>query len=153
MNTLSDWISESSRLAHKPVRSLAITMCILILSACSGQTSKQGDPGKVVVERAQNRWDALLAGDYESAYDYYSPGYRSKKSLIDFAVDIRTRRVRWTSAEFLDHSCTENACTVNFRVGFVVNKPVQGMDKWESGSVIEDKWIKTEGQWWYLPKK
>jgi len=152
MNTLSDWISESSRWARKPASSLVITLSVLILSACSGPTTKPDDPGKVIVERAQNRWDALLAGDYESAYEYYSPGYRSTKSLIDFAIDIRTRRVRWTSAEYVDHSCNENACTVNFRVGFVVNKPVQGMDKWESGSVIEDKWVKTQSQWWYLPK-
>ena len=153
MNTLSDWISESGRLAQKPVKDLAIIMCILILSACSGQTSKSGDPGEVVIERAQNRWDALFAGDFDSAYEYYSPGYRSKKSLIDFAIDIRTRRVGWTSAEYLDHSCDENTCTVNFRVGFVVKQPVQGLEKWESSSVIEEKWIKTGGQWWYLPKK
>ncbi|MFC1797306.1 hypothetical protein ACFL1V_09450 [Pseudomonadota bacterium] len=153
MNTLSDWISESSRRARKPASGLAITLSVLIMSACSGQATKQGDPGKVVVERAQNRWDTLLAGDYESAYAYYSPGYRSTKSVIDFAIDIRSRRVRWTSAEYLDHSCSESACTVRFNVGFVVNKPVPGLDKWESSSVIEDKWIKTEAQWWYLPKK
>jgi len=153
MNTLSDWISESGRRARKPAQALAITLIVLILSACSGQTTKQDDPGKVVVERAQNRWDTLLAGDYESAYAYYSPGYRSTKSVIDFAIDIRSRRVRQTSAEYLDHSCTESACTVRFNVGFVVNNPVQGLDKWESSSVIEDKWVKTESQWWYLPKK
>lgn len=152
MNTLSDWISESSHWARNPASGLAIILSVLILSACSGQASHSGDPGKVVVERAQNRWDTLLAGDYESAYEYYSPGYRSKTSLLDFAISIRTRRVHWTSAEYMDHSCNENACTVKFRVGFVVKQPVQGMEKWESGSAIEDKWIKTEGQWWYLPK-
>jgi len=138
---------------YRPVPLLAAMLIGLFLSACASRATTPEDAEKALVERAQNRWDTLLAGDYEGAYAYYSPGYRSTTSVIDFAIGIRMRRVRWTTADYKAHSCTENTCTIKFDVGFSVDRPVPGMDKYESSSMIEDQWVKTEGQWWYLPKK
>ena len=153
MNTLSDWKSGSGRRAYQMIIGAALALVFLVLPACSGQTSKPEDPGKELVKRAQNRWDTLLAGDYESAFAYYSPGYRSKTTMIDFAIDIRSRPVKWTSAEYLDHNCGENSCKVRFNVDFVVYRPLPGVDKWENSNVIEDNWVKTGGEWWYFPIK
>lgn len=121
-----------------------------VLSACASTPQSEDD---YVVERAQARWDALLAGDIETAYQYYSPGFRSTYSMIDLGVSQRMRRVRQTSAEYLDHSCEETRCLVNFSVSFKVAQPVPGMSDYSSASPIEDTWIKTGGEWWYLPKK
>jgi len=138
---------------HRPGLLLACMSTALFLSACASQAPAPDAPDKFIIERAQNRWAALLAEDFETAYSYYSPGYRSTASVIDFAFMIRTRRVRWTSAEYKEHSCAENSCTLIFNVGFSVNKPVPGMDKWDGSNITEEKWVKTDGQWWYLPKK
>jgi hypothetical protein len=128
----------------------AFMMAGVLLTACA---TAPGNTENSIEDRAQNRWDALLAGDYESAYAFYSPGYRSTRSVVDFAIGIRSRRVRWTSAEYMEHNCLENSCTVLFNVGFTVNKPVPGMKKFDGSNTVEEKWVKTEGQWWYLPKK
>ncbi|MEE4216673.1 MAG: hypothetical protein V2I48_03625 [Xanthomonadales bacterium] len=120
------------------------------LSACATTPASESD---IVIERAQARWDALTAGDLETAYTYYSPGYRSAHSLIDFGVSMRMRRVRWTEATYLDHSCEESRCLVRFDLGFKVANPVPGLSVYESTSKVEDTWIKTNGQWWYLPEK
>jgi hypothetical protein len=138
---------------HRSVLLLAFMLAALLLSACASQAPAPDTPDKLIIERAQNRWAALLADDFETAYSYYSPGYRSTTSVIDFAFMIRTRRVRWTSAEYKEHSCAENSCTLIFNVGFSVNEPVPGMDKWDGSNITEEKWVKTDGQWWYLPKK
>jgi hypothetical protein len=53
----------------------------------------------------------------------------------------------------MEHNCLENSCTVLFNVGFTVNRPVPGMKKFDGSNTVEEKWVKTEGQWWYLPKK
>jgi len=127
---------------------LAFMLSGLFLSACASQAV---EPENGLSVRAQSRWDVLLAGDYEAAYAYFSPGYRSTTSMIDYAVKIRTQRVHWTSAEYRDHSCTESTCTVRFDIGYTVAKPVAGLDKWDGSSITEEKWIKTNGQWWYLP--
>jgi hypothetical protein len=132
--------------------SFAIMLGALFFAGCASQaTTPESSPESVAV-RAQNRWDALLAGDFETAYSYYSPGYRSTTSVVDYAVGIKLRRVRWTSAEHLEQDCSENTCTVRFRVGYSVIGPVPGVDKFDGSNFQTEKWVKTDGQWWYLPK-
>jgi hypothetical protein len=130
-------------------QTLILIAVVAALSACATAPPKT-DP---VVERAKARWEALLSDDLETAYSYYSPGYRSTTSVVDFGVGIRMRRVLWTSADYRDHSCEDNRCKVRFDVGYKVHKPVPGLDEWDHTSVIEDTWVKTGGEWWYLPKK
>ena len=127
--------------------------CLLFLALLSGCASHQKTDDDVVVERAQARWDAITGNELEEAYTYYSPGYRSSTSLFDFGVGIRSMRVLWTAAEYMDHHCEETRCTVRFNVSFRVNKPVPGLKEYNGKQVIEDTWIKTQGNWWYLPNK
>jgi hypothetical protein len=124
-------------------------LALALLSACA--TTSAVSPDDEVKARAEARWEALLARDYASAYDLYSPGYRSTISVTDFEIGIRLRRVRWITAEYLSQNCEESTCTVTFRVGYRVNSPVPGVDVWNGYDTIEDQWIKTGGEWWYLP--
>ena len=124
-------------------------MVMLVLSACTSNPTKS-DP---VLDRAQLRWDSIFAPDLDTAYSLYSPGYRSTNSRVDFEIELRLRRVRWTSATYKSHECTESRCLVSFDVGFLVKNPVPGLSKFNGSSVIEDTWIKTGGEWWYVPPK
>lgn len=108
-------------------------LATLALSACA--TTPAGDD-KRVVDRAQARWDAITGNELEEAYEYYSPGYRSTTSLIDFATGVRLRKVTYTSAEYLDHQCEQSRCTVRFTVGFRVIAPVPGMTRYDGKQVI-----------------
>ena len=142
-----------ARQSNTVLRTVAITMLALStlgLSACAVTPSSESD---IVVKRAQARWDAVTSGDLETAYTYYSPGFRSANSLIDYGVSLRMRRVAWTSATYLEHDCEESRCLVRFDVGFKVANPVPGLSVYESSNKVEDTWIKTNGQWWYLPEK
>jgi hypothetical protein len=93
----------------------------------------------------------MLSRDYETAYTYYSPGYRSTASVVDFMFQQRSRRVKWSSAELLGHECTESACKLEYKIGFRVQKAVPGMDVYEGFDTIEESWVKTQDQWWYVP--
>jgi hypothetical protein len=126
-----------------------VLLLLMLLSACATTPS----PDKMVKERAEARWEALLSRDYASAYSFYSPGYRSTTSVTDFEIEIRLRRVRWTTAEYLKHDCDENTCTVSFRVGYRVGSPVPGVVTWDGYDLITDQWVKTGGEWWYLPEE
>jgi hypothetical protein len=126
---------------------LLLALTVMLLSACASNQPAR----PAVVERAEARWEAVVTGDLESAYEYYSPGFRSANSLIDFGVSIRTRKVKWTSAEYLDHSCEANRCTVNFNIGFMVMNPVPGASVFNGKENVKDTWVRTSGQWWYLP--
>jgi len=65
----------------------------------------------------------------------------------------RARRVKWESAEYKSHSCTETACKVDFKTGFRIDKAVPGMDVYHGFDNVEETWVKTDNQWWYVPPK
>ena len=133
---------------HAVTRLLAAVLISVLISACAATKPAQHP----VVDRAEARWNALISGKLETAYALYSPGYRSAHSLIDFGVEMRTRRVQWTSAEYLEHDCDETRCKVKFKLGFRVRGALPGIDAFDSFQHVEDSWIKTGGQWWYLPE-
>ncbi len=121
----------------------------LTLTSCATQPS---NPEEYVVERAKERRELLLAGEIEEAYEFFSPGYRSTHSLVDFAVEERTRKVGYTGAKYLSHECQESRCIVSFELAYRVVAPVPGVSYFEGKSKVEDTWIKNRGEWWYLPK-
>ena len=129
---------------------LLATLALLALSACA--TTPSGDD-KRVTDRAQERWDAVVNDQLEEAYEYYSPGYRSATSLIDFGTEMRLRKLRYISAEYLDHECEQSRCTVRFMIGYRVFAPVPGLIQYDGQQMVEDTWVRTSGEWWYLPNK
>ena len=126
-----------------------ILLTLSLLSACA--TAPQKDVNSIIAERAQARWDALLSKDYAAAYAFYSPGFRSTASVTDLEISIRLRRIRWTSAEYLKHDCDENTCKVFVRLGYKVATPVPGVKVWEGFDAVEEQWVKTGGEWWFMP--
>lgn len=127
---------------------LALLLASVVL--ISGCASTGG--GTSVVDRAEKRWQALLAGDFQTAYSYYSPGFRSSRTLGDFELSQRLRKVQFRDAEYLEHECEAESCTLKFNVKYHISSPVPGVDTWESKTVLDEKWVRTQGQWWYLPK-
>jgi hypothetical protein len=133
-----------------PAARLAVLAALAALSAACATTPTQDDP---MLERAQARWDAIIERDYDAAYALYSPGYRSAHSRTDFEIGLRSRRVTWKSASYREHRCEDKVCTVTFDVEFVAPRPVPGLEKWDGTSAIDDTWIQTSGEWWYVPPK
>jgi len=130
---------------------LSVLLCAMTLVACATGSKDSGD--RVIPERAQARWDALLAKNYAGAYAYATPGYRSSNSLTDFEIAVRSRRVQYTAAEYQEHRCEDAACTVKISVDYRVVRPVAGVPEWKSSSVIEERWVYSDGEWWFLPQK
>ena len=129
------------------LRGMAAALCLL-LAACAASPAARD---KALQERAQARWDALLAGDFAAAYAYNSPGYRSATSVTDFEISFRLRRVQYKSAKYESHSCEEQACTVRIWVDYSVSQLAQGVPEWKARNIIEERWILTDGNWWFAP--
>lgn len=139
---------------HRPCAARSLLMpgmllaSTLLLAACAA-TGPKGDDE--LVERAQARWDAIIERDYDTAYALYSPGYRSTATRTDFEIELRSRRISWTEAAYREHECDGSVCTVTFDVKYVAPRPAPGIDKWDGRSSVNDTWIQSSGQWWYVP--
>lgn len=142
--------TQCARRALPIFRALGLSMLgAIFLAGCA--TTSGGGGGGTVGKRAQERWDALLVGDFDTAYEYYSPGFRSSHSRGDFEVMMRLRKVQFTGAQYASQECEGDRCTVIFDVGYRIASPVPGLDTWESTKKLDETWVRTQGQWWFVP--
>ena len=119
------------------------------LTACATTTSHDATPDA----RAQQRWDALLSEDYQGAYEYLSPGYRSSMSPVDYQRKLLLQRIRWTGAAFKQSDCLDNVCKVRISVEYKIRGALPGVPVYEGRRIIEEDWIRSGGQWWFVPEK
>jgi hypothetical protein len=131
----------------KIVKCIAVAVLVLLMAACSEPVRP---PEEIVTERAQARWDAMVAGEFERAWEYYSPGFREKTEPALFDVQMSQRPIRWDSAEVIGVDCAEEArCEITARIGYTaVGAPGQlaGMQNERSA---QETWIRLDDQWWY----
>ncbi len=119
----------------------------VLLAACERQP-------KTVDGRAQARWDALLAEDYEQAYTYLSPGYRSSVSLDDYQIGLKSRRIKWIEAAYKSQECPdETSCVVTMDVGYHVVSPMRNVNEWQSNREVKEQWVKIDQNWWLVPTR
>lgn len=142
---------------HKFAAVLRLSLFALLLSllvACAGA----GKPEAVVPpeQRAQQRWDALLAGDFTKAFSYLSPGMRSESTAEAYAAQMGARPIRWKSAEVLSADCeAEGApglCRVTVRVEFTAPASTPGVRRMGASTALTERWILVDGQWHFVSR-
>ena len=136
---------------NHPIRVL-VTLALTVLAGCATAPSGGSSAGKgahgTLEERAVQRWQLLIAHKAEEAYAYLTPGFRATKSQADYARENNNRPVQWKSVQFLDKDCQEDSCTVRLTVDYTL--PIQGVPNAKGFGVLEEKWIKVSGGWYYL---
>lgn len=95
-----------------------------------------------VAERAQARWNAVIADRLSEAYQYYSPSSRETMRYEDY---VRSARVGFYKAAKVDKVVcgSEESCVAHIVVDYVVKgSRVQ--------SPLRETWIRKDGNWWYI---
>lgn len=127
---------------------VAVLCIAAAVSGCAAQPEVRKEvpqsAEKLVGERSQARWNALLANKMQEAYQFYSPASREVLSYEDF---IRATRVGFWKAVQVDKvvCASEDACEAQFTIEYTYR-----------GSTIRtpatETWIRRDGTWWYVQK-
>lgn len=132
-------------------RRLALATLGLMTLAVVGCASLQPAPEETVRKLATQRWQTLLAGKFDQAYEFATPGFRKLRTVDFYRTNRSAVPVKWVSAEVLRVDCEPARCKVTVKV---VSEPrVPGFRKLlnlESG--IEEVWVLEDGQWWMFEK-
>lgn len=132
---------------------LSVAAAVLALAACT--PSEPPEPvqtdSDIVSERAQARWNALIAGEHEAGYAYYTPGFREQTSVVDFTIDMRGRPVQWVGAEVISAECGGDRCEVEIDLEYRVPSAPAQMSGMGNRRPIEETWIRIDGSWWFVP--
>jgi hypothetical protein len=119
----------------------------LVLGACAViERGEADEAAKVVSERAQQRWDLVMKGQMEKAYEYLSPASRSTLSYDAFRK--RTAAGRWWRKIQLDKvDCRPDACQVTMLLEYDLFE-IKGLK-----TAVEETWVKDAGTWWLVAGK
>jgi hypothetical protein len=109
--------------------------------ASSGQASKLSSAERLVMVRAQQRWDALMQGELNQAYAFISPAGRAKLQAQDYRTRVNTGHFR--KALVQEASCQTDSCDVKVLLDYVVGDlPLK--------QTLSEIWILDEGKWWFV---
>ncbi len=131
---------------------LLLLTVVLGLSACATGPGTGGSMPDAVDARAQARWDALLADDYATAWEYLPPEMREIQSQEDYSVAMANRSVIWTRAEVQGTECDPNGevCTVIVAIFYRVSRGLVGVESMDSVRTIHERWIRLDDAWYFI---
>jgi hypothetical protein len=129
------------------VLACGIASVLLFSAGCS-----QKDPVEIVRQRAGERWDLLAQRKALKAYEYLSPGYRTTHTLEQYVAFVATARLQWKSATVDSVKCEEDVCTAKLTVVATLPSALLKLQKdVDYPSPVTEKWIRSDGQWYFLP--
>jgi hypothetical protein len=110
------------------------------LSKDSPAEVKQAAVGK----RAAERWQALIRGDYQGAYAYFSAASREVYPAADFAARMSKIAYRGISVDKVE--CEAEVCTVSLTLKY--DPP--GLRMTNVPTPLQENWIIERGQAWFV---
>ena len=122
-------------------------LVVVLVSACStpvgiiDSSSNVAAVDKLVMQRAQQRWDAILAGELNQAYALISPSGRAKLQAQDYRLRVNTSHFR--KAKVQEASCQVDSCDVKISLDYVIG----GLSL---NQTLSEIWILDEGNWWFV---
>lgn len=131
---------------------------VLVLSGCAGtgtgtptSAATAPVPEQTVEERAQARWDHIVARDFAAAWAFYTPGYRLITPQPEFIAMMAGRPVVWEAAEVRSSECAQpDRCTVTSLVAYRVPNAPTGINQMTVERELREEWLYVEGQWWFV---
>ena len=104
-----------------------------------------GDSKSVVAVRAEERWNALIAGNLSKAYEYFSPATREVMPFNVFQGQVKPGM--WRGIKVDSVACEAELCKAALKLTYDL-RSIKGLEM-----NLEEFWIKEEGSWWYVQKK
>ena len=116
----------------------------IALAACVGMNPTS--PEEVVTQRVNERWKALVSGDFSRSYGYTSPSFRSLISQDVYRGRIGSA-VSWVAGEVASVQCPDAIkCVARVRIDY---KPLmRGRAGDTFSTYVDETWVLEGGQWW-----
>ena len=128
-------------------RSLWLSLsAILAITACA--TLSNAPPQEQVRQRATERWQALVAGEFSRAYGYSTPGFKAVVSPDGYRNRFGSA-VTWLGSEVVKVDCPETKrCMATLRIDI---KPTLSRKIGDKISThVDETWLLENGQWYFF---
>ena len=136
----------TTRLQSATLRALGafiVTTGALWLSGCA---TPAANPPEVVRQLVNQRWQYVMAGQFDKAYAMTAPSYRKLKTLDIYQRNLIAAPVKWLSAEVVRIDCETQTCKVRIKAVRQILMPTRYKGLLDSG--LDETWVFEDGQWW-----
>ena len=96
-------------------------------------------------------WRAKIGREFAKAYPYYTPGYRSTTTLLQFVDNFPGGRVVWNDVEYVRQECEAAKCKVWMDISYSYLNPAPGVESYPNTRRIEETWLFIDGVWYFSP--
>jgi hypothetical protein len=118
------------------------------VGGCSMQSVMQQSAEQQVKERAQARWDAARAGDFEKSYSFTAPSYRAVTDLKLFRAETAGSQ-SLVSATVISVTCeSDTTCAAKARIEYYAPLGPQRPRPEIIENHFDEPWVKEDGNWW-----
>jgi hypothetical protein len=117
------------------------------LAGCASMSAPEA-PELAVRTLATQRWQALLAQDFNKAYTFVVPSYRQLNTADAYQKKRQGVPVKWISAKVLRVECGGQKCDVRIELESKPLVPFAFNGTITSG--IDETWVLENGRWWML---
>lgn len=130
---------------QRPAFFLWVGALCALLSGCAGMAGASAE--EAVARRAQARWELLVQGKLDEAYDYLSPANRSVTSLEKYKGSIKPGL--WTGAKVRGVSCrSAEVCEAKIAVSYRIR--TRGAGVLQDEAPLTEVWQRDQGRWWFV---
>lgn len=127
-----------------------VGLCAAALLALAGCATTTQSPEETVRQLATQRWQAVLAEQFDRAYEFTNPAYRKLKTKEQYIAASRAAAVKWTSAEVVRVECEAQKCQVAIQTTSQLRMP--SFYKAPLASGLDETWVLEDNRWWKLEK-
>lgn len=118
---------------------------VLFLAGCAAP-QVQDSPENMVRQRAKARWDALIAGDTEKAYQFLHPAYRALRDLKFYQASVSRGLAQITGVDVIRVECKTDVCTARIRMDYKFAQSGGPGGAFDMG--YDEQWTMESGNWW-----
>jgi hypothetical protein len=125
-------------------RYLVVAVMAVVVAACATlrPDSPEEEKVRVVTERSNARWQAIIGKDFAAAYAYMSP---SSRAALPFGTyQAMASRLSYRGTKISGVSCQQQICRVNLILTYDAARQ-KGIN-----TPFAEDWIIEKGQAWYV---
>lgn len=126
------------------------------LVGCASQQTVSGEGGATaeeqVMARAQARWDAARAGEFEKSFSFTPPSYRAVTDLKVYRQETAGSQ-GLVAAKVIGVKCeSEMSCAAKIRIEYYGPASISNPKPDIIINHYDEPWIKEDGAWWFFKR-
>lgn len=133
---------------YKKIKYVAAIAFVAVLSSCTDSEKNKLD------NRVLDYWNFKINKNFEAAYDFLSPGWKSNEDKEAYSRRMGNSRVEWKGVKLIDKECSETyLCSVSVEIKYEYMFGDTKGAKMIVPSTLKENWLMHENMWYYVPLK